>query len=157
MGSSTGTLPAPHPFCLKDTANGWHLPAPQDGRQTSPDSTGARSIWSQGDGAVGAPHLSLCPHSTRWHRGLMPPLGPEGIWHARHLLPLHLADDLWLDGGPACPGQRQKQPLLHCQDSSTGSSLPTAGFAWTRGCISLLRGWSNTATGFLERWSMPQA
>jgi len=27
----------------------------------------------------------------------------------------------------------------------------------TLGSISLLRGWSNTGTGFLEIWSMPQA
>jgi len=31
------------------------------------------------------------------------------------------------------------------------------GLDWTLGSISLWRGWSNTGTGFLERWSMPQA
>ena len=31
------------------------------------------------------------------------------------------------------------------------------GLDGTLGSISLLRGWSNTGTGFLERWSMPQA
>ena len=36
-------------------------------------------------------------------------------------------------------------------------SFTRAGSHWTRGSISLLRGWPNTGTVFLERWLMPQA
>ncbi|KAK4815588.1 hypothetical protein QYF61_004803 [Mycteria americana] len=36
-------------------------------------------------------------------------------------------------------------------------SCARGGSDWTLGSISLLRGWSNPGTGFLERWSMPQA
>ncbi|KAK4824758.1 hypothetical protein QYF61_018492, partial [Mycteria americana] len=36
-------------------------------------------------------------------------------------------------------------------------SCASGGLDWTLGSISLPRGWSNTGTGFLERWSMPQA
>ncbi|KAK4824315.1 hypothetical protein QYF61_013060 [Mycteria americana] len=38
-----------------------------------------------------------------------------------------------------------------------GSKLHRGDLDWTLGSISLPRGWSNTGTGFLERWSMPQA
>ena len=38
-----------------------------------------------------------------------------------------------------------------------GSKLcARGGLDWTLRNTSLLRGWSNTGTGFLERWSMPQ-
>jgi len=47
--------------------------------------------------------------------------------------------------------------LLQTQHLGTAQTCARGGLAWTRGCISLPRGWSNTATGFLERWSMPQA
>ena len=36
-------------------------------------------------------------------------------------------------------------------------SRTRGGSDWALGSISLLRGWSNPGTGFLERWSMPQA
>ncbi|KAK4816066.1 hypothetical protein QYF61_011074 [Mycteria americana] len=36
-------------------------------------------------------------------------------------------------------------------------SCARGGSDWTLGSISLPRGWSNPGTGFLERWSMPQA
>ena len=36
-------------------------------------------------------------------------------------------------------------------------SCARGGLDWTLGSISLARGWSNTATGFLETWSIPQA
>ena len=38
-----------------------------------------------------------------------------------------------------------------------GSKLCQGGLDWTLGSISLLRGWSDTGTAFLERWSLPQA
>ena len=39
----------------------------------------------------------------------------------------------------------------------TAQSRPGGGRDWTRGGISLPRGWSEPGTGFLERRSMPQA
>ena len=36
-------------------------------------------------------------------------------------------------------------------------SCAKAGLAWALGNIYLPREWSNTGTGFLERWSMPHA
>ena len=36
-------------------------------------------------------------------------------------------------------------------------SCARGGSHWTLGSISFPRGWSNTGTGFLERWSMAQA
>ena len=49
---------------------------------------------------------------------------------------------------------------LGSRDPVTGrvgmaQSCIRGGLDWTLGSISLLRGWSNTETGFLERWSMP--
>jgi len=42
--------------------------------------------------------------------------------------------------------------------SGNGSKLhQSVEVDWTLGSISLLGGWSNTATGLLERWLMPQA
>lgn len=41
-----------------------------------------------------------------------------------------------------------------CRD---GSRCIRGGLDWMPGSISLSRGWSNTETGFLERWPMPQA
>ena len=38
-----------------------------------------------------------------------------------------------------------------------GAKLHQGGLDWTLGNISSLRGWSNTGTGFLERWSMSHA
>jgi len=68
-------------------------------------------------------HMPPAPVPT-WHNGPVLPAHPRGVWHAHHLFTLHLADDLWLDGKPACPGQRHKHPLLHCRDSGTCSPLP---------------------------------
>ncbi|KAK4832291.1 hypothetical protein QYF61_021690 [Mycteria americana] len=36
-------------------------------------------------------------------------------------------------------------------------SCTRGGLDWTLGSIYLPRGWSHTGTGFLKRWSMPQA
>jgi len=50
---------------------------------------------------------------------------------------------------------------LGCSDrmhgNGSGQSCASGGLHWTLGSISLPRGWSNTGTGFLERWMMPQA
>jgi len=114
---------SPHPSCLNDTADGWQLLPQRDSTYTSLGSTRA---WSQGDGAVGTPHSSPHPPGTHLAQGSNTSAAPWGVWHARHLFPLHLADDLWLDGEPACPGQRQKHPLPHYWDSTTSSPMPVA-------------------------------
>ena len=41
--------------------------------------------------------------------------------------------------------------------AGTAQSCTRGGLEWTSGSICLPRGWSNTGTGFPERWSMPPA
>lgn len=40
---------------------------------------------------------------------------------------------------------------------SVDQSCTREGLDWTVGSLSILRGWPNTGTGFLEGWLMPQA
>ena len=47
--------------------------------------------------------------------------------------------------------------LLQTGRLGTAQTCARRGFSWTRRSISLTRGWSNTATGFLQSWLMPQS